>query len=428
MSKKVIKIVKLPYEKELVLDYRASVAMNEPFEVYVKNSINNTIAYKLIRIINCKTLSASVVSAITPAYLSGTVISINGVQFVNPKPKYRYGYQWIDFNRNTIPKSLAEFKVGQSTFLAELQKVRSNYLPNNLWLAIDDYSQERIAKCIEYNKFDFECAEHWYKELMNMNGKLFRVYSPNEKTWYEWTAEKWFEQSLQDVQLAPGLRALDTDELAFLKEYASAYGIEIPELQWRYNYHKTAHGYTREPELITGGASLSDLSKCYVDPRNKGKQDILPRSVREDYMIKTCDNDKLIRDAYEQLIYLMRLKDDNMLMPGYKRCPVCHKIYRENDGCGEYVSTTTSTVNTNFSNNVFRRVLPVKPCSSDVKIITVSNDAEFKYHIEPITTINANNLFYGIGSEFHDIDAEQEYLDRQEDELADIFELESLFN
>ena len=384
MSKKIIKISKMNYDKELVLDASVCKILDMPFDIYVKECINNAIAYKQISITNCKTLSASIVSAITPAYLTGTIILINGKKFVNPNPKVRYCYQWIDFNRNAIPKSLAEFKVGQSTFLSELQKVKGNYLPNNLWLAIDDYSQERIKKCIEYNKFDFECAEHWYKELMNMNSKLFRVYSPNAKTWYEWSAEKWFEQSLQDVQLQPGLRALDADELAFLKKYASAYGIEIPELQWRYNYHKTAHGYTREPELITGGASISDLSKCYVDPRNKGKQNILPRSVREDYMIKTCDNDKLIRDAYFQLMYLMRLKDDSFLMPGYKRCPICHQIYRESEGC--------------------------------------------EGHIEPITFINASNLFYGIGSEFHDIDAEQEYLDQQEDELEDIFEIESLFN
>ena len=81
MSKKVIKIVKLPYDKELVLDNRASVAMNEPFEVYVKACINNTIAYKLIRIINCKSISASVISAITPAYLSGTIIVL-GVFYI----------------------------------------------------------------------------------------------------------------------------------------------------------------------------------------------------------------------------------------------------------------------------------------------------------------------------------------------------------
>lgn len=384
MSKKIIKISKMNYEKELVLDYDISKILDIPFELYVKESINNMLAYKQINIVNCTFVSANIVSAITPAYLAGTIISINGRKFVNPNPKYRYSYQWIDFNRNAIPKALAEFKVGQSTFLAELQKVKGNYLPNNLWLAIDDYSQERIAKCVEYNKFDFACAEQWYKELMNMNNKKFHIYSPNEKTWFEHKAETWFEKSLKDYQLQPGLRALDADELAFLKKYASAYGIEIPEFQWRYNYHKTKHGYTTEPEIITGGASLSDLAKCYVDPRNKGKQETLPRSIREDYMIKTCDNDKLIRDAYFQLMYLMRLKDDSFLMPGYKRCPICHQIYRESEGC--------------------------------------------EGHIEPITLINANNLFYGIGSEFHDIDAEQEYLEQQEDELADIFELESLFN
>ena len=368
MSKKFIKISKMPYEATLTLDYRASFAMNEPFDVYVKNSINNNIAYKLIKVLNCKTLSASVTTSLTPHYLAGTIIEINGVTFTNPHPKYRYQYSWVEFNRTSIPKSLAEFKVGQSNFLTELQKVTSNFLPNNLWTALDEYSQMRIAKCKAYNTFDFTNAENWYKELMACPN--FNFFSPNSKTRYEFEAEKAFKASL--VHLNPGERALDEEEKHFLRTYAPAYGIEIPQFVWRYDFHKTKHGYTREPVRLVGGASDTELAKCYIDSRNKNKQEQLPRDVRSDYLPKSYDNEKLIRDAYFQLIYIMRLKDDSFLMPGYKRCPVCHKIYRESEGC--------------------------------------------EGHIEPITFVQANNLFYGDCSEYHDIDAEQDYLSDNEPE------------
>jgi hypothetical protein len=365
--KKFITISKMSYDKELTLDYRASFAMNEPFALYVKNSINNNIAYKLIRVTNCKTLSADVTSALTPHYLAGTVIEVNGVPFVNPHPKYRYQYSWVDFNRTRIPKSLAEFKVGNSTFLEELSKVTGNFLPNNLWCALDDYSQQRIAKCKAYNVFNFENAELWYKELMGCPS--FKFFSPNAKTRYEFEAEKSFAESL--VKLNPGERALTEEEKQFLRKYAPAYGIEIPQFMWRYDYHKTKHGYTREPVRVTGGASVTELAKCYVDPRNKGKQEQLPSSVRSDYMVKSYDNEKLIRDAYFQLIYIMKLKDDSFLMPGYKRCPICHEIYRESEGC--------------------------------------------EGHVEPITFVQADNLFYGDCAEYHDVEFEQDYLATEED-------------
>ena len=357
MSKKIISISKCEYTKELTLDYRASLAMEIPFEVYAQECIDNSIAYKLIKVSNCKTVGSTLASLLTPHYLAGTVIEIDGVRFVNPNPKTRYKYSWVDFNKYAIPKSLAGRKVGKTTFLEEIQKVRGNFLPNNLWTAIDEYSQERIAKCKEHNTFDFSRAESWYKELMGCGA--FKFYSPNTKTRYEFEAEQEFAKCFE--QLPDGLRPLDECEKAFLRTYAPAYGIELQTFDWRINSRKTKHGYTQEPERLYRALSQSDAERAYADPRNKDKGNYLPKFIRDGLKVKSNENEKLLRDAYMSLIWMLRQKDDSFLMPGYRRCPICHKIYREIDGCDG--------------------------------------------HIQPIEFINADNLLYGISSTYEDYDS-----------------------
>lgn len=357
MSKKIISISKCEYTKELTLDYRASMALDIPFEVYAEESIDNSIAYKLIKVVNCKTVGSTLTSLLTPHYLAGTIIEIDGVRFVNPNPKIRYKYNWVDFNKFAIPKSLAMRKIGKTTFLDEIQKVRGNFIPNNLWLAIDEYSQERIAKCKEHNTFDFSKAESWYKELMGCNA--FKFYSPNAKTRYEFDAEQEFTKSFE--QLPNGLRPLDESEKAFLRTYAPAYGIELQTFDWRVNSRKTKHGYTQEPERVYHTLSQSDAERAYADPRNKDKGNYLPKSIRDGLKIKSNENEKLLRDAYMSLMWMLRCKDDSLLMPGYRRCPICHKIYRETDGCDG--------------------------------------------HVAPIEFINADNLLYGISSTYEDYDS-----------------------
>ena len=372
--KKFIVIKKVELSDTLVLDFQASYFTGEPFDIYCKNNINPSAHYKTISIVNVRSLSADLLSLLTPHYLGGTEIIVNGLHFVNRYAKPRYSYHWTEFNRQSIPSSLAKFPVGKSTFLTELAKVRTNYLPNNLWIALDDYSQDRIKKCIAYNHFDFALAENWYKELMhtipcltklmpsskNPNApKAFRVFSPNAKTFYEFTAEQCFKKSLE--QLQPGLRPLNAEELAFLKQYAPAYGIEIPQFAWRINSRKTKHGYTYEPERVLV-VKQSDIEKTYYDKRNTNN---LPKFVRDGYKVKYDDNDKLLRDSYTQLIWMMKHCDDSILATGYHRCPICHCIYHEKDGCLD--------------------------------------------HIEPIEYINADNMFYGISSTYEDYSATSKY-------------------
>lgn len=361
MSIKIISIskcVETPFKssKELTLDYKASYHMGIPFEVYAQQCINNTVVYKTITIKNCNTVGSTLTSLLTPHYVAGTTIVINGITFNNPYPKTQYKYNWINFDKYRIPKSLANCNVGAKTFLDALQESKSNYLSKELWKALTDYNQQRIAQCRAYNA-DYIQAEQWYKELMGCGA--FKFYSPNAKTRYEFDAEQEFANSFE--LLEQGLRPLDESEKAFLCTYAPAYGIELQTFDWRINTRKTKHGYTQEPERVYRALSQSDAERAYADPRNKDKGVYIPKFCRDGLKIKSAENEKLLRDAYLSLMWMLRQKDDSLLMPGYRRCPICHKIYRETDGCDG--------------------------------------------HVAPIEFINADNLLYGISSTYEDYDS-----------------------
>lgn len=400
--KKVINVYKVNLVDILVLDRDYSKYTGEPFDTYCRDNLAEYKPYKSISIMNVRSVSAELLTLLTPYYLGGTEIIINSVSFINPNPKFRYDYHWVDFNRNHISKSLANYPVGQSTFLVELDKVKTNYLPNNLWVALDEYSQHRIEKCKQYNKtrFNYDIAEQWYKDLMfaiptltahmpkyqpktkskyvikatsdkpedkpedKEPAPVFKVFSPNKKTFYEFTAETNFNKSLE--LLKPGLRPLTTEEIAFLKQYAPAYGIEIPQFAWRINSRKTEHGYTYEPERVLV-VKQSDIDRTYVNPANKrNKLPVLSKFVRDGYKVKYNDNDKLLRDSYTQLIWMMKHdKKGSFLASGYHHCPICHKIFHETQGCDG--------------------------------------------HIEPIEFINADNMLYGISSTYEDYDSTSSY-------------------
>ena len=210
-----------------------------------------------------------------------------------------------------------------------------------------------------------------------------KVFSPNKKTYFEATAELDFDRDVEEVRLQQGLRPLYADELGFLQKYARAYGVEIPKFQWKVNTRKTDHGYTEEPERVIGGMSNSDWAKVIYDFRNASKGEILPRNIRQNLTVRECESDRLLREAYFQLKWIMRNLKDSGLMPGYKRCPECHEIYRESDGC---------------------------PCG----------------HCPSIKFVDADHLFYGISSTYEDYESTADAYEDLEDFTLTFEELEDL--
>ena len=334
--------------------------------------------FEHITIKNFISIPEVLLNRLTNQYLHGARITFSTpsrhfekeYQVPHSKPFYSYSWQPLDLSK-PIPKSLATFEFDyngkKTTYLDAIKTLKSTkYLPTEIWNALDAYSKQQIDKCREYNRGDYSFAELWYKQLMKdcMSNNI-RVYSPNAKTYFETIAEITFEKDCADMQLQKGLRPLNNRELIFLRQYAPAYGVEIPQFLFRINTRNTIHGYTEEPERVLSGMSNEDWSRVMFDPRNNNN---LPHNVRQNLRVQAIENDKLLREAYFQLIWIIKNLKDDGLMPGYKRCPECHKIYREHEGCD------------------------CGACKS-------------------IEFIQADNLFYGISSTYEDINSTREYYD-----------------
>ena len=356
----------------------------------INNCLPYTHIFEHIFIKNFISIPAELLNRLTNQYLHGAII-----EFITPSKKFNnlysakytkpfYTYQFVELDLSKpMPKSLAQFefdyKGKRTTYLDALKSLHSiRYLPSEIWNAIDSYSKQQIAKCREYNKGNYEFAELWFKQLMkDCSLHNIKVFSPNKKTYYEAMAELDFDKNCLNFRLDDGLRPLNEDELAFLHRYARVYGVDIPTFKWRYNSRKTKDGYTQEPEYLTCGMSNTDWARVIYDYRNASKGEILPKFVRQGLKVQECTNDKLLRDAYTSLIWLMKNLKDEALAPGYKRCPHCHQIYRESEGC---------------------------ECGA----------------CQPIEFVSADNLFYGISSTYEDYESTSEAYDDLEDFTEDL--------
>lgn len=341
--------------------------------------------FEHITIKNFTTIPEKLLQRITNQYLHGAeiVFCTPSKQFNKayriPYEKPFYAYKWVPLDLSApVPKSLANFEFVyngiKTKYIDAIKTLTSTrFLPNEIWNALDIYSREQIDKCKELNRGDYAFAEEWYKTLMkDCTNNGLKVFSPNKKTYFEVMSEISFDRACREAQLQQGLRPLDIAELAFLRKYAPAYGVEIPMFRWKINTRKTDHGYTQEPEICSA-MSTYDWTKVIFDSRNDNN---LPAFVRQGLNVRECENDKLLRQAYFQLKWIMKNLKDDGLMPNYKRCPVCHKIYREHDGCD---------------------------CG----------------YCKPIEFFNADNLFYGNSSTFEDYDATREsYNDLQDEDFA----------
>lgn len=346
------------------------------FEDVLNQLLPYTRLFEEIIIKNFTVIPENLLNRLTNQYLHGACVTFNVPakrflkSYKTPHFKALYAYSWKPLDLTApVPKSLAEFvfefKGKKTTYLNAIKTLTSTkYLPTEIWNALDVYSRQQIDKCRKYNRGDYSLAEVWFKDLMKdhmQNG--LKVFSPNRKTYFEAIAEIDFDRDCSMYQLRKGLRPLTPAELTFLRQYAPAYGVEIPTFKWKINSRKTDHGYTEEPEVCLVHMSSDDWTKVSYDPRNENN---LPAFVRQNLVIHECENDKLLRDAYFQLIWIIKNLKDEGLMPGWKRCPECHEIYREHEGC---------------------------ECGA----------------CQPITFINADNLFYSNAEAYEDIESTEQY-------------------
>lgn len=352
VNKHIVTIKKVMPQGTVTID-----SYNPIFEIGFEEALDQMLPqgkiFEQIIVKNFTSISSALLTKLTPQYLRGCeiVFDTKSRKFhasyklpITPKDLYSYKWELLDFSK-PIPKALAnlEFKLGEvtTTYLNYLNKNKSSiqrYIPNELWVALDQYSQDRIKKCQEYNNksLNYTFAEEWYKLLYKQVTPFkIKIYSPNDKTIPEAKAEvEFLHEIVNNCRLQDGLQPLNEEQVAFLRKYAKAYGVEIPTFQWKINSRKTKHGYTQEPERVFNGMSHTEWEQVIVDQRNVNRGlTYKPAFVRQGLVVKESENDKFIRDAYFQLLWIMKHMGDQALMPGYKRCPVCHKIYREHDGC-----------------------------------------------------------------------------------------------
>ena len=341
--KNIVKFSKVNPQGKVTLDCYSAEFEYLSWEELLDQYLPYTRIFEHIVIRNFKSIPTTLLVRLTNQYLHGAKIEVD-----TPSRKFKkvyqvarynpfYSYKWTPLDMSApVPKSLAEFvfeyEGKKTTYLNAIKTLTTTrYIPNEIWNALDVYSRQQIDRCRELNRGDYSLAELWYKELMkDCFAYKMKMFSPNEKTYYEAVAELDFDKACQSVRLQEGLRPLNPYELSFLNKYARAYGVEIPKFQWKINSRKTNHGYTAEPERVTGGMSTEDWNKVTFDPRNT---DNLPKFVRQGLKVRECDSDRLLREAYFQLKWIMKNLKDEGLMPGYHRCPECHQIYKEHEGC-----------------------------------------------------------------------------------------------
>ena len=340
LNKKIIKIEQAQKNGQIIIDFK------NPQKNQILIDMENTTP-AIIIIKNCKYFNQQLAKVLQNYYIRGSqiVIDYDNQQATiineNPKPYYNYSFINLDLSK-PMPKSLAEYELfykgKKTTYRQAIATLTSqNYLPNEIWVAIDNYNQSRINALKEYNKIiDFEKLEQFYKKLQNASLDLrFQFYSPNEKTYFETIAEREF---IKDCQNLPQFENLpqyteqmeNCDWLQFLRTNAHYYGVDIPKFYYKTNTRKTKDGYTQEPQRVYCDMSTNERNRTIYDPRNK---DGLPKFARHNLQVKSCENSNLLYEAYKNLKWLIDNLGDEALDPNYKRCPHCGKIYNINKGC-----------------------------------------------------------------------------------------------
>ena len=274
-------------------------------------------------------LTEILIKTITPAYLRGSKITVNGVEFPTCQRNPQYFYQWQEKIPSTLPEHLKE-------------AYKNFKLRGSLYQELVEWNQSRIAKATEASKFKWALAEDFYKQLYkSLTPQHIKVQSPNKKTFYEATAELDIENILKP-------QASLTDEEQFflteasVKNYIRAFGLQDTSVVIGTHHRTTPHGTTDEPILVSSQdieASITASSFRRKDDRElEGYIDDNGFEVKQwnSSSSTVVDCPSKHRENIETLKwFLSQSKEvqEEFLMPGWHFCPVCGKLYHENEGC-----------------------------------------------------------------------------------------------
>lgn len=266
-----------------------------------------------------KYLTAGLLTAITPCYLRGSKIVINGVEFPVCNKNPQYFFVWQD----KVPSSLPNY----------LKEAYANFkLRGDLYKELVQWNQERIELAKRYSKFKWALAEDFYKEVFKtFYGKL-KVLSPNKKTFFEATAEieldNWIKPS------AP----LTKEEQEYLdlhtaKQYVKALGLPDTTFQISSKHRITEHGITDEPILTCKQDIANNLVASFFKNKHKGGEKSTQwNSTASTYIVSHTKERENIA-MLKWYLSLPREQLEEFFLPGWHFCPVCGKLFHETEGC-----------------------------------------------------------------------------------------------
>lgn len=276
-----------------------------------------------------KYLTEVLIKAITPAYLRGTQIVVNGIKFPICKSNPQYFYIWQD----KVPASLPE----------HLKEAFYSYkLRGDLYQELVAWNQSRIALATEKSKFKWSFAEDFYKELFKQLKPFgIRVCSPNKKTFYEAMAELDVEAYLKPQN------PLTQEEQDFLfqadvNNYIRAFGLQDTSFRIGTHHRTTKHGTTEEPCIISSyDIEMAVTAQSF---NRKDNREIEGYVDDEGFEVKSWNSasssivvsHQRERENIETLKWFLSLDKETQkefLLPGWRFCPVCGKLYHELDGC-----------------------------------------------------------------------------------------------
>lgn len=276
-----------------------------------------------------KYLTEVLIKAITPAYLRGTQIIVNGIKFPVCNCNPQYFYTWQDKVPASLPTHLKD-------------AFYSYNLRGALYQELVEWNQSRIALATEKSKFKWSVAEEFYKQLFKaLTPKRIKVLSPNKKTFFEAMAEMDVEAYLQ-----PQAPLTKEEEqflvMADLKNYIRAFGLQDTTVRIGTHHRTTKHGTTDEPCVISSyDIEMAVTAQSF---NRKDNREVEGYVDDEGFEVKswnsassavvTCHGKE--RENIETLKWFLSLDkatQEEFLLPGWRFCPVCGKLYHEIDGC-----------------------------------------------------------------------------------------------
>lgn len=274
---------------------------------------------KIIVNIKGKYITDVLLRAITPCYLRGSLITINGVEFKKCNNNPQYFYVWQDRVPAALPQHLKEAYYKYN-------------LRGDLYQELVAWNQSRIDKAIRCSKFKWHLAETFYKDVYKEFNNSLRVISPNAKTFFEATAELNVESWVKPS------KALTVEEEAFLneytlKQYVKALGLQDTTIQVSSRHRITKHGITDEPIVTCKQDIANNLVESYFRNKTKsGDKRNSWSSTSSTYVVSHTKERENI-ETLKWYLSLPRETLEELLLPGWHFCPVCGNLYHENEGC-----------------------------------------------------------------------------------------------